>query len=405
MTTILPCPKCREPLEVPRPAPDQLRCNFCGAVIKNTPRKPAEATKVPAAEATAIVEPAAVGTVAARSRNKSAAAAEAPRPQADAPRIQPAAPREALAAKPPAGNTGTLIGLSVAVLLVAGLGGVAVWKMMQEEDRPPPLAQKEPEAPPKKEEEPEEDIRLSITFAKKEKVKKPLDPRVQKAVDAGVAFLRTKTPDRDRGFAKNEHALGMVALSGLTMLECGAAVDDPDVLALAKAIRDNLGQLTSTYTAGPAILFLDRLHKDKAPPEEDRKLIQILALRLISAQKKGNGLWGYAAPALISEAAVETKTAPGKKKQPKKAVKKVEENLLLAELTTNTYEPRGLGGFDLSNSQFAALALWASRGMACRSIRPCASPPKRSAKARTRRPAPGATASRAAIAIPAPAWV
>ena len=77
MTTILPCPKCREPLEVPRPAPDQLRCNFCGAVIKNTPRKPAEATKVPAAEATAIVEPAAVGTVAARSRNKSAAAAEA----------------------------------------------------------------------------------------------------------------------------------------------------------------------------------------------------------------------------------------------------------------------------------------------------------------------------------------
>src|SRR5262245_20967774 len=43
MTHLVPCPRCRQLLEVPRPVPAQIRCVTGGAVIKNSAGKAAPA--------------------------------------------------------------------------------------------------------------------------------------------------------------------------------------------------------------------------------------------------------------------------------------------------------------------------------------------------------------------------
>jgi hypothetical protein len=249
------------------------------------------------------------------------------------------------APRPNSSNTVLLIALAVVALFIAGFGGLAAWMIV---NRPSSSAIAD-EAPslPAKDEEPDEVPSLTTPFDSKQPKKKELDPRFKKAVDAGVGYLRSVTPARDQTFAKRDHGLGMAALSGLTMLECGVPTGDEDVQALAKVIRDNMSQLTSTYTAAPAILFLDRLHKDKSAPDDDKKRIQTLALRLIAAQKSDSALWSYVAPPL-GKTAGEVKNRQFE---------------LITKLRADVYVPAGVTEKvgDLSNTQFAALALWAAR--------------------------------------------
>src|SRR5262249_27000992 len=114
--------------------------------------------------------------------------------------------------------------------------------------------------------------------------------------DRGVSFLRKA--QRGEGYwgdaRPEEHRVGMAALPGLTLLECGAPANDPVVRRAAEYVRAAAPDLSHTYSISLAILFLDRLG-DPA----DRPLIQTLALRLVAGQTSCGG-WTYHCPVLKS---------------------------------------------------------------------------------------------------------
>jgi hypothetical protein len=84
----------------------------------------------------------------------------------------------------------------------------------------------------------------------------------------------------------------MAALPGLTLLECGIAVDDPRIVKAAQRVRSAASTLAGTYELALSILLLDRLG-DPA----DRSTIQSLALRLLAGQQESGG-WTYGCPIL-----------------------------------------------------------------------------------------------------------
>src|SRR5438309_2622636 len=86
---------------------------------------------------------------------------------------------------------------------------------------------------------------------------------------------------------KDNNGIGYTALAGLTLVECGVPITDPGLKKAALIVRNAATELDSTYELSLAILFLDRM-KDK----NDKKVIQLLAGRLISAQMPSGG-WGY----------------------------------------------------------------------------------------------------------------
>jgi hypothetical protein len=109
--------------------------------------------------------------------------------------------------------------------------------------------------------------------------------RVQETVDRGIAHL--KKTQTGTGTWGSSYPLGMSAIGGLTLLECGVPADDPHVQRSAAFVRTNVGNLVKTYELSAIILFLDRLGDPR-----DRALIQELALRLLAGQNE-NGGWTY----------------------------------------------------------------------------------------------------------------
>ena len=330
MLMVIPCPRCRHPLDIPKPAPEQVRCGACGAVIKNASGKlPLKALVVPLDQALYQGKPVPV-----------AAFAPAPTPRGEVLRT----PRVPEPGSPPRGNRGLVIGIVAGVLLLTVAGLILLLSNISFILSGP--AQTQPTTPP---------IGIDLKTHPSESAKKrpnpgkkrsnPLDdPQVKKAVDAGVAYLRKRlpiTPDRNAG---------EVALMGLTLLECQVPATHPDIQELAKLIRFNASNMTTTYSAAPTIMFLDRLHKDdqlkqttetdrdRQIREEDRKHIRMLALRLATGQIPSQYIWGYVIPKLDEQ----------------------EEEKLLSALRGNfeNIQGRGREGGDLSNSQFAALGLW-----------------------------------------------
>ncbi len=114
--------------------------------------------------------------------------------------------------------------------------------------------------------------------------------KVNKAIDRGLAWLK-KTQLSDGSWAR-VHGVGLAALPGLTLLECGAPADEPHVRKAAEFVRRGAPTLGATYELGLAILFLDRLGDPK-----DEPLIRTLALRLMAGQTPAGG-WSYQCPIL-----------------------------------------------------------------------------------------------------------
>lgn len=127
-----------------------------------------------------------------------------------------------------------------------------------------------------------------------------LQPADQAAVNSAIArgaqFLRSSQnanggwgsgakPGNDGGWA-----VGYASLAGITLIECGVSPNDPSVQAAARGVRLCAYDLDCTYEVALAILFLDRLGE-----KSDRKLIQLLAGRLIMGQSSTGG-WGYKVP-------------------------------------------------------------------------------------------------------------
>src|SRR5687767_10611120 len=69
------------------------------------------------------------------------------------------------------------------------------------------------------------------------------------ATARGVKALRAL--QRDDGTWPHQE-IGATALAGLTLLECGAAADDPAVAKAAKAVRATCPTLTHTYSVALA---------------------------------------------------------------------------------------------------------------------------------------------------------
>jgi hypothetical protein len=110
---------------------------------------------------------------------------------------------------------------------------------------------------------------------------------VNKAVEHGVAHLRKlQKPD---GTWPHEQ-IGATALAGLTLIECGAADDDPAIRKALDAVRKACPGLTHTYSLALAVLFFDRVGL-----KEDVPHIESLSVRLMAGQiQTAAGLVGRA---------------------------------------------------------------------------------------------------------------
>jgi hypothetical protein len=114
--------------------------------------------------------------------------------------------------------------------------------------------------------------------------------QVNKAIDRGVAFLKTRLAASDEYTGRT----GGQALAGLTLLSCGVAPDDRIVRKVAERVHKDADGETRTYDLALAILFLDRLGDPK-----DRDLIRTLGMRLVAGQNAGGG-WTYNCPLIES---------------------------------------------------------------------------------------------------------
>lgn len=119
---------------------------------------------------------------------------------------------------------------------------------------------------------------------------------IDRSIEAGVRYLKeSQKPGGSWGDGTGPGAgkgwgVGFTALAGIALIEAGTPTSDPSIRKAANVIRLNTSELDDTYEVALAILFLDRL-KEKS----DRLTIQILAGRLIAAQRPSGG-WGYKVP-------------------------------------------------------------------------------------------------------------
>src|SRR5262249_24465084 len=140
--------------------------------------------------------------------------------------------------------------------------------------------------------------------------------------------------------------VGFASLPALTLLECGVAEDDPDILKAAEYVRKHapqVGNSHDTYQRALAVLFLDRLG-DK----QDEELIQYLALCFIAGQHPTAGAWSYSCPALDRKAVPRLLALL---KDPKTSLDEWRKAALDGRLFP-------VGTWDNSNTQFAILGLW-----------------------------------------------
>ena len=302
-----PCPRCQAPLDIPQPAPEQIRCDKCGAIIKTRAAGSAKQEPVTAKPPVPIAAPA---------------------PQTQAPAgTQPAPGASQLNLVVLAGLVGGVLLLCILPVAGLGLAWVISGKAKKTGDDPllPEVVKVEDPNPtnPKK--------------PKKPKELPPPDPRlkiVQPAVEKGVAYLKTKVPD-----LANQRA-GYAGLNGLTLLECGVPPDDPAILRIAEIIRSAAPGMNAIYDLAASLFFLNRWDESRPLDEKDRAMARSFALRIIGGQLN-NGIWGYGGPVLTPD----------------------QEAKLLVSLREGTYKPNGRLQTmqSMSNTQFAMLAVWGSR--------------------------------------------
>jgi hypothetical protein len=204
--------------------------------------------------------------------------------------------------------------------------------------------------------------------------------KIDAAIALGVRYLKERQLENG-AYGSDRFSLGYACLAGLALLECKVPPDDKSITRIAELVRGQAANLDDTYQASLAILFLDRLGEAK-----DRELIRGMALRVLLGQMD-SGVWPYnfakAGGQEMAQVDTYLKThfpwsparprpnvlAKNDKKPPPanpKAPAIDLQNLPEAEVNWIKAMNRGVGvpilGFgDRSNTQFALLALWASR--------------------------------------------
>ncbi len=182
---------------------------------------------------------------------------------------------------------------------------------------------------------------------------------IDRAIAKGVRALRAMQ-QADGTWPHSQ--IGATALAGLTLLECGAAKDDKDVLRAADAVRKASVSLAHTYSISLSLMFLDRLGD-----REDEPFIKALAERLLAGQDGGSGGWSYGCPPISTE-------------EQKSLQEKLNGRKDIAARQQAREQQRGTPGFpqvpqmpggdfamimagpgDNSNTQFATLGVWVAR--------------------------------------------
>jgi hypothetical protein len=294
MSVTICCPTCSRPLRIAR-APttaQQFRCPGCGGVFGISALAPSPPAPVPDLPPRATVKPkekppSALPTAAHQSVRSSETKAAPP----------PPAPRGHFAA-------GLLLG-ALGMLTCLTIGGVLYFANRapqtaatnkdahaEQIDSPPDQhannKQTRVEPPPIKEPPPKEDAaRLP-----------PLPAQHQSQVDAavkrGVDFLKQSQADSG-SWSDDYRSAGLAALPALTLLECGVPANDSRIVKARQFVRKTSGLLNSTYEIALVLLFLDRCG-DKT----DNVLMRHLTLRLIAGQTPAGG-WSYQCPLVLTK--------------------------------------------------------------------------------------------------------
>src|SRR5262249_6970593 len=110
------------------------------------------------------------------------------------------------------------------------------------------------------------------------------DPRIQRAVDKGVAYL--KSGQQQDGRWKHDE-IGGTALVALTLLECGVPANDPCIQKAAAVVRAASVDLTKPSPSSLATMSVD----SRGEPVFV-SLIQPLSVRLLAGQSAEGG-WSY----------------------------------------------------------------------------------------------------------------
>ena len=207
---------------------------------------------------------------------------------------------------------------------------------------------------------------------------------VSRAIERGVAYL--KRTQKDGGsWTRESHLVGYAALLGLTLLECGVPANDPAVQKAAALVRGERPRTTSTYELGLSVLFLERLGHPA-----DRPIVQELAARLIAGQLPDGG-WHYQCPILdpsqqatllwqltelrsgapakllkpVAKGTPEPAQKPAKQRERARGkstrATAVLRNVPSLQEDLRVRQDPASGMADNSNTQFAALALWAAQ--------------------------------------------
>ena len=189
---------------------------------------------------------------------------------------------------------------------------------------------------------------------------------INAAVDRGVKFVKTlQGPDGTWAGPQ----IGLTALAGLTLLECGVPADDDAIQKAAAVVRSEAVDADQTYSIALCILFLDRLGESV-----DVALIESLTVRLLAGQGDNNG-WTYTCPKIAFDEQRRLSTMV--KKRTNWAASRTSPKRSPANESCRTYRanprPAGAGakaacrgliatpGSDNSNTQFAILGLWVAR--------------------------------------------
>jgi hypothetical protein len=173
----------------------------------------------------------------------------------------------------------------------------------------------------------------------------PMSPQVREAIDRGVVHLKKRVENAKFGASidnkhPDEQATGVMALTGLALLEAKVPPDDPAVKQVLNHVRNNTKTLKFNYSQAACLFFLNRLDEAQPLSHSDRQLVRTLALRMIGGQKPDNR-WFYTNNPITAN----------------------QEQQLLDRLDANDYRPGSMafGNGDNSQTQFAILALWGCR--------------------------------------------
>jgi hypothetical protein len=179
------------------------------------------------------------------------------------------------------------------------------------------------------------------------------EARINNAIFKGVRFLVLNQfpPGTWGGSPGGGHEVSYAALPGLTLLECGVSPSNLVVMKAADYVRQACPSLTTTYELALVVLFLDRLGIP-----EDRKLIQVLALRLIAGQTTTGG-WSYGCPALSPPEFKQVLVLLRQRNIRPDSIPASLQGLAVLHPISDLIDLKA-PATDNSNTQFATLAIW-----------------------------------------------